>query len=97
MLKKMSDEQKNEVLKEKKQKEAERKALYRMKKKLESKQCNNKETSPPPKDAYKSRSSKGKVIERVKRNLPCSFHYLSLFSMSVHFLLNLISHHFILQ
>ena len=34
MLKKMSDEQKNEVLKEKKQKEAERKALYRMKKKL---------------------------------------------------------------
>ena len=72
MLEKMRDEQKNEVLKEKKQKETERKALYRMKKKLESKQCNSKETSTPPKDAYKSRSSKGKVIARVKRNLPCS-------------------------
>ena len=33
---------------------------------------NNKETSTPPKDAYKSRSSKGKAIARVKRNFPCS-------------------------
>ena len=44
MLEKMSDEQKGKVLKEKKQKETERKALYRMKKKLENKHCNNKET-----------------------------------------------------
>ena len=44
MLEKMSDEQKREVLKEKKQKETERKALHRLKKKLENKQCNNKET-----------------------------------------------------
>ena len=72
MLEKMSDDQKDEVLKEKKQKETERKALYCMKKKLENKQCNNKETSTPPKDAYKSRSSKGKAIARVKRNFPCS-------------------------
>ena len=43
-----------------------------MKKKLESKQCNNKGTSAPSKDAYKSRSGKGKAIARVKRNLPCS-------------------------
>ena len=72
MLEKMSDEQKGKVLKEKKQKETERKALYRMKKKLENKQCNNKETSTPSKDACKSHSSKGKAIARVKRNLPCS-------------------------
>ena len=73
MLEKMSDEQKGKVLKEKKQKETERKALYRMKKKLENKQCNNKETSTPSKDAHNSRSSKGKAIARVKkRNLPCS-------------------------
>ena len=73
MLEKMSDEQKDEVLKEKKQKETERKALYCMKKKLENKQCNNKETSTPSKDAHNSRSSKGKAIARVKkRNLPCS-------------------------
>ena len=58
MLEKMSDEQKRKVLKEKKQKETERKALHRLKKKLENKQCNNKETSPPSKDAYNSRSSK---------------------------------------
>ena len=64
----MSDEQKDEVLKEKKQKETERKA-YCMKKKLENKQCNNKETSTPSKDAYKSCSSKRKAIARVKRNL----------------------------
>ena len=43
-----------------------------MKKKLESKQCNNKGTSAPSKDAYKSCSSKGKAIAKVKRNLPCS-------------------------
>ena len=44
-----------------------------MKKKLENKQCNNKETSTPSKDAHNSRSSKGKAIARVKkRNLPCS-------------------------
>ena len=72
MLEKISDEQKGKVLKEKKQKETERKALYRMKKKLENKQCNNKETSTPSKDACKSHSSKGKAIARVKRNLPCS-------------------------
>ena len=44
MLEKMSDKEKDEVLKEKKWKETERKALYCMKKKLENKQCNDKET-----------------------------------------------------
>ena len=72
LLEKMNDEQKDEVLKEKKRKETERKSLYRMKKKLENKQCNNKETSTPSKHAYKSCSSKGKAIARVKRNLLCS-------------------------
>ena len=55
-----------------KKKRLKKKALCRMKKKLENKRCNNKETSTPSKDAYKSRSSKGKAIARVKRNLPCS-------------------------
>ena len=72
MLEQMSDEQKDELLKEKKPEETERKALYHIKKKLENKQCNNKETSTVSKDAYKSCSSKGKAIARVKRNLPCS-------------------------
>ena len=72
ILDKMSDGQKDEVLKEKKRKETERKALYRMKKKHENKQRNIKETSTPSKDAYKSCSSKGEAIARVKRNLPCS-------------------------
>ena len=51
-----------------------KKKPYRMKKELENKQCNNKETSTPSKDAYKSCPSKRKANARVKRNLPCSPH-----------------------
>ena len=60
------------MLKEKKAKNNWRKSIISYEKETCKKQCNNKETSTPWKDAYKSCSSKEKAIAKIKRNLPCS-------------------------